>query len=564
MIIVRMIMFFSKLPVFRNSSVSSFQRTLLAALLAALCALGTSGCGKRESAVSQATRDGIFLFDNGTEPRDLDPHLVTGLPEHRIIKSILEGLVAEHPSDSNQVVPGVAESWEHNDDASIWTFHLRENAKWSNGDPVTAGDFQYAYQRMLNPELGAPYAEMLSVIKGATPYNRGELTDWNEVGVKAVDAHTLRLELVGPTAYFPLMLTHYSFFPVHRPTIEKFDAFARRASGWTRAGNFVGNGPFVLTEWLPNQRIVVEKSPTYWDAGAIKLKAVHFFPFQDRQMGMRAYLAGQLHKTDGVPFNQRDQMREQRPEEMREDPFFATSYMGINVRRKALQDSRVRRALAMAIDFNRITTQVTKNGRAADGFVPPGVADYPYQDYFDYDPAAARELLAEAGHPGGEGLPVLSFITVASDTSKTFAEVVQNMWREELGVEIQIENKEWQVLLADMDEGNFDFFLLSWIGDYVDPAAFLKIMKTGSGNNHSGYADPAYDALLDEAARTADVKERLQLLGQAEARLMDAMPIIPATWNRLLYLLHPDVHGWPTQKLLDDFSYKSLSLEAAE
>lgn len=529
--------------------------------LAAILALGA--CGKRESAVAEATRHGILLFDNGTEPRDLDPHLVTGLPEHRIIKALLEGLVADHPTDSNKVVPGVAESWESDATATIWTFHLRDNAKWSNGDPLTAADFDYAYRRMLTPDLGAPYAEMLNVIQGAEAYHKGETDDWSTVGVKVLDPHTLRLELAGPTPHLPLMLTHYSFFPVHRPTIEKFDAFAQRATGWTRPGNYVGNGPFVLTEWLPNQRIVADKSPTYWDVEAIKLNAVHFFPYQDRQAGMRAYLAGQLHKTDGVPFNQRDQMRAERPDELHEDPFFATTYLGINVRHEALSDPRVRHALSMAIDFDRITRQVTKNGRAAEGFVPPGVAGYPYKPWVQYDPEGARALLAEAGHPGGKGIPTLAFITVASDTSRTVAEVVQNMWREELGIEIQIENKEWQVLLADMDEGNFDFFLLAWIGDYVDPESFLRIMTADAGNNHTGYADPAYDALLDKASQTADPAERLALLGQAEDRLMEAMPIIPATWNRLLFLLHPDVRGWPTEKLLDDFSYKSLSLEPA-
>lgn len=528
----------------------------LAGLVTALC---FSACGGGESALETATREGIFLINNGAEPRDLDPHVVTGMPENRVIKALIEGLAAEHPETSEKVVPGMAERWESNNEKSVWTFYLRE-AYWSNGDRVTAGDFAYAYQRILNPEFAAPYASMLFRMKNAEAYNKGDITDFNEVGVRVLDPYVLEIELDGPTPYFPLMLTHYTWFPVHPGTIDAFDAFASRDSGWTLPGNYVGNGPFRLVEWRPNQRIVVEKAPTYWDAESVSLNAIHFFPIQDRQTENRMFQTGQLHKTNGVPFNLRDRYREEGNPSLREDPMFATGYLGLNTNNDGLTDPRVRNALSLATNRKVIIEQVTKNGRPAGGFVPPLIEGYASSEELPYDPARARELLAEAGYPGGEGFPELDFLIVNIDTTKTFAEVLQEMWRRELGIDVNILNKEWQVLIAEMDAGNFDIFLLSWIGDYLDPATFLKIMRTGDGNNRTGYANPEYDALISEANRKADLSERYALLARAETLLLRDLPIIPLSWARNMYLLHESVNGWAASKPLMDQPYKSVTL----
>jgi len=521
------------------------------------------GCKPAGTEADRAAAEGILLVDNGSEPKDLDPHVVTGFPEHRVIKSLLEGLVAEHPTDSNQVVPGVARSWTHNEDATEWTFEIRPNARWSNGEPVTARDFVYAYQRILNPDFAAPYASMLYLIKGAEAYHKGETEDWLDVGVRAPDIFTLEFTLAGPTAHFPLVLTHYTYFPVHKPTIEKSGAFASRSTGWTRPENFVGNGPFFLDDWVPDQRIVVRKSQDYWDADAVSLNAIHFFPIQDRQTSDRMFNAGQLHLTDGVPFNVRDRYRQEQNPALREDPFFSTGYLGLNTEREGLADVRLRRALAMALNMQLIIDRVTKNGRPAEGFVPLGIEGYPYQDYRNYDPEAARALLAEAGYPNGEGLPELAFIITNADTSRAFAETVQAMWREELGVNLRIENKEWQVLISEMDAGNFDLFLLAWVGDYLDPMTFLKVMRTGDGNNRTGFADPVFDGLLNQAGQTADRAERMQLMATAEGRLMEAMPIIPVTWSNFMFLKSEHVEGYPV-KVLHDQPYKSIRLRTVE
>ncbi|MEX0326111.1 MAG: peptide ABC transporter substrate-binding protein [Puniceicoccaceae bacterium] len=528
--------------------------TVAAAALLSLLA----GCGKSESAVDAATRNGVFLYNNGAEPRDLDHHIVTGMPENRVIKSLVEGLVTEHPETSNKVAPGMAKSWESNDDKSIWTFHLRE-AYWSNGDRVTADDFAFAYRRILNPEFGAPYSSMLFRVKNAAAYNRGEISDFSEVGIRVIDASTLQVILDGPTPYFPLMLTHYTWYPIHRGTIEAYGAFASRDSGWTRPGNFVGNGPFLLKEWKPNQRIIVEKNPNHWDADSVTLNAIHFFPVQDRQTENRMFLTGQLHATNGIPYNLRDKYRQENNPTLREDPLFATGYMGINTLNEAISDPKVRRALYLALDRQAIIDKVTKNGQPAGGFVPPFIDGYPSGKPVAYAPDQARQLLAEAGYPDGAGFPNLEFIIVNNDTTRIFAEVVQEMWRTELNIDITILNKEWQVLISEMDSGNFDIFLLSWIGDYLDPATFLKIMRTGDGNNRTGFSNTEFDRLVGEANQQTDLAARYALLARAEAILMEALPILPITWARNMYLMHPDVQGWAPKPLMDQ-PYKAVRL----
>lgn len=521
-----------------------------------------TGCGQREEAVTASTRAGILLFNNGAEPRDLDPHVVTGMPENRVIKSLLEGLVREHPESSSKVLPGMAERWESNAEKSVWTFHLRE-AAWSNGDPVTADDFAYAYRRILNPEFGAPYVSMLFRIKNAEAYNTGAVEDFAEVGIQVLGPRTLQIELDGPTPYLPLMLTHYTWFPVHPGTIEKAGGFASRDSGWTLPENYVGNGPFVLKEWLPNQRIIVEKNPAYWDAASVSLNGIHYFPILDRQTENRMFQTGQLHITNGVPFNLRDKYRAENNPALREDPMFATGYLGLNNRHKGLDDPRVRHALSMALDRKTIIEKVTKNGSPAGGFVPPTIDGYPVADALPHDPEQARQLLVEAGYPGGEGLPSFEFLIANSDTSRTFAEVVQEMWRTELGVSIEILNKEWQVLISEMDSGNYDIFLLSWIGDYLDPATFLKIMRTGDGNNRTGYGNPVYDDLLARANQVASMEQRYALLAEAEALLLKDLPILPVTWARNMYLIHPDVRNWAPKPLMDQ-PYEAVELVPAQ
>ncbi|MDX2110665.1 MAG: peptide ABC transporter substrate-binding protein [Verrucomicrobiota bacterium] len=534
-------------------------RTAATSLILAFTLVVGTACSKR--AVDTAVKDGVLIVVNGAEVQGLDPHAVTGFPEHQVIMTLLEGLVTDDPVDNLKVQPGVAERWEHNPSCTVWTFYLNPNAKWSNGDPVTADDFVYSYKRMLSPKLGALYVEMLYDLKNAEDYFTGKTTDFSTVGVKALNLHTLELSLGHPVPHFLSKLTHYSFFPVHRPTIEKFGAQERRGTNWTQPGNYIGNGPFVLTKWVTNQYIEVHKNPLYWNAANNRLNGIRFLPMENAAAAESAFLAGQVHRIDTIPASKRDYYRQKRPDITRDDPFFNTSYLNYNVRHKPLDDVRVRRALALTIDRRTIVEKLTHNGRPATSFVPPGITGYKTAGHQEWNPEAARALLAEAGYPGGSGFPdKLELLITTNDTTKMIAEALQEMWRKELGIAVQIRLMEWRSLLEATDKGDFDLFLLSWIGDYIDPETFLSIMTTTSGNNRTGWSNASFDQLMRDSKHTGDAAERFRLLGEAEAILLEEAPIAPIAWANRLYLLHPSVKNW-NPKLQDIRPYQSLYFE---
>ncbi|MBN2069400.1 MAG: peptide ABC transporter substrate-binding protein [Opitutales bacterium] len=526
-------------------------------LCALFLALFLTACGRKERPVDLAVKEGILIIDNGSEPEGLDPHTVTGFPEHRILMALYEGLVIENPDVPGDYLPGVADTWISNPDHSVWTFHIRDNAHWSNGDRLVAEDFVYAHNRILNAELGSEYAEMLYPILNAEAFHDGEISDFSEVGVKALDDSTLQYTLKGPTAYFPQMLMHYTYWPVHRPTIEAFNAFSDRTTNWARPGTLIGNGPFVLKNWVTNQVIEVEANPHYWDAATVKLKGIRFLPIDNRDTAERMFLAGQLHKTDSVPFNKRRHYRDTRSDVFHEDEFFADSYVGVNCRKSPLDDIRVRRALYLAINDQLITESVTFNGDAALCWVPPVIQNYDNSIKRDYDPEMARALLAEAGYPGGEGLRPLDLLIVNTDTNKIVSETYQEMWRSELGVKINVVNEEWKVFLDSLAQGNFDLFTMAWIGDYIDPSTFLGMMTEGNGNNHTGWVNKEYDRLLEESSYIADPDARYKVLGQAEDILMTELPILPSSTNPRVYLLDNRVRGWKSHPI-DNHPYKFI------
>ena len=271
----------------------------LISIVVAIVLLNACG-GDSESNVTMGNRDGVLHFGNGAEPQDLDPHIVTGVTEHHIISALLEGLVVKNPQ-TLVPEPAVAESWTISDDGKTYSFSLRENARWSNGDPLTAEDFVWSWWRGLLPQMANLYAYMYFPIKNAEAFYKGEITDFDKVGVKALDDRTLVVTLNNPTPYFLQLLDHPSMFPVHRTTIEKFGKPGERGSLWTRAGNFVGNGAFSLKEWQLNKVLVVEKNPRYWDADVVRLNEIRFYPIENLTTEERMFRAGQLHRTEEVP-----------------------------------------------------------------------------------------------------------------------------------------------------------------------------------------------------------------------------------------------------------------------
>jgi oligopeptide transport system substrate-binding protein len=524
--------------------------------------LALSGCSS-ESGPDTSNDSGaqVLNLGNGAEPQDLDPHIVTGVSEHNVITALLEGLTSVHPVDLTPT-PGVAESWEISEDGLIYTFHLNNNAKWSNGDPVTAMDFVYSWKRSLTPELGSQYAYMLYPVVNAEEYNKGQISDFSEVGVHAIDSHTLSVRLKHSTPYFLGLLEHYSTYPVHQATIEKFGEIGTRGSEWTRQGNFVGNGPFVLKRWVQNQVIEVGKNPLYWDAARVKLDGINFYPFDQLATEERMFRTGQLHITYDLLDQKIETYLKENPELIAIHPYLATYYYNFNTTIKPLDDVRVRRALAMSIDRDAITKNITKGGEtAAYNLTPPDTLGYTARAKLPYDIEEARRLLAEAGYPNGEGFPTLQLLYNTLETHRMIAVAIQQMWKQALNIDITLYNQEWKVYLDSQRTFNYQISRAGWIGDYVDPNTFLDMFIKDGGNNRTGWSNPEYDRLISKAANTHDQNERYELFQQAEAILVDEVPILPIYTYSKVYLISPNVKGW-TPNILDRHPYKYVYLEA--
>ena len=517
-------------------------------------------CAKRETPADQAVRDQVLLRGLSTDLSGLDPHLITQLPEINVVSTLFEGLVDEDPVDLHPV-PGVAESWEVSPDTLTYTFHLRANARWSNGEPVTAQDFANSIRRVLTASLGADYATMLYVLANAEAFHKGTLTDFAQVGVQAPDARTLRLTLAHLAPYFVSQLTHPAWYPVYLPALEKSGSPYQRGNPWAEPGSLVGNGPFVLKVARRGEVIVVEKSPTYWDAATVRLNAIRFYPAEDRESEERAFRAGQLHLTEALPVSKVDTYKREQPGVLQIGAFLDTYFYRLNTTRPGLDHVKVRQALAAAIDRAGIVARITRGGQQpAHSFTPPGVGDYVPPDVLRHDLDAARRLLTEAGFPGGKGLPPLEIMINSSGNHRAIAEAIQEMWRRELGVEVRVNNMEQATLLANRRTLDYSIMRAEWSADYLDPKTFLDVFRSDSNNNHTGWKNPAYDALLAESDRTADPVARHALMQRAEAILLGEAPIIPIYYYTSVRLVSPAVHGWhPT--LLDRHPYKHVWLE---
>jgi oligopeptide transport system substrate-binding protein len=523
-------------------------------------ALSLAGCGRRETRVEVGDREQILYKGNGSEPQELDPDIVTGVSEYHILMSLFEGLVSEDPHDLHPV-PGVAERWDVSPDGTVYTFHLRNNAKWSNGDPVVAHDFLESYKRMLAPTLASEYSYMHYVVKNARAYNEGKITDFDQVGYKVLDDHTFQVTLENSTPYFLSLLLHHSWFPMHLPTIRKYGDPYLRGSKWTRVGRFVGNGAFVLAKWRVNDVIVVKKSPTYWDRDRVRLKEIHFAPIESDETEERAFRAGQLHVTETVPLTKLDFYRQSYPDLLHIEPYLGTYFYRCNVTKPPMNDKRVRRALALTIDRESLVKNVLRGGQLpAFCLTPPGTAGYTCRTQLHENIAEAKRLLAEAGYPGGKGLPPIELLYNTLEAHRIIAESIQQMWNKNLGLEVQLVNQEWKVYLDSERTLNYQVDRASWIGDYVDPNTFLDMFVTGGGNNRTGWSNLEYDRLIAEAARTTDPQQRLEVFQKAEAILLDEVPIIPIYFYTHVYALRPEVKGWyPT--ILDNHPYKYVYLQ---
>ncbi len=517
-----------------------------------------SGCNVVDPQFAESAR--TLRVGNGAEPSDLDPHLVSGVTEHVILSTLFEGLVNLDAATLDPI-PGVAHSWDVSPDGLNYTFHLREDARWSNGDRVTADDFVYAWRRILTPALGSEYAHMLHCIENAKEYNEGRLTDFGKVGVSAPDPHTLCVRLKYPTPYFLSMQIHFTYFPVHRPTIERYGEMTTRGTAWTRAGNFVGNGPFCLTQWDPDRVLRVVKNPHYWDAGRVYLGEIQFYPIDNLNTEELLFRVGRLDLTSTVPLNKVEVYLRNRPDVIHISPYLGTYFYRFNTTRKPFDDIRVRRAFSLAIDREDLVKNVVRAGRrAAFSLTPPGIEGYNPPAVAIFAPDEARRLLSEAGYPGGRGFPEVEILYNTSEDHRQVAEAIQAMWREVLGVNVRLRNQDWKVYLNSLSTLDYAVARSAWIGDVIDPINFLECFTTNNGNNRTGFSSAKYDLLIDKARGVADVSERYQTLQEAERLLLEESPIAPLYFYTRVYLKSPRVKG-VEPNLLGYVDFKRIVIE---
>ena len=520
------------------------------------------GCSESISPVDSGLEKQIYHHGNGSEPQGIDPHIVTGVPEHHILISLCEGLTIPNPNpdDMNGYMAGTAESWSVSEDGKEYIFNINEKARWSNGEPVTANDFVWSWKRILTASLGSQYPDMLYYLVGAYEYHNGLTDDFSEVGVKAIDQKTLKVNLKNPTPFFLGLLSHYSTWPVHKETVLKYGDIDDRNGEWTRPGNFVCNGPFQLKSWELNNKIVVEKNPYYYDASIVKLNEIHYYPVSNVMTEDRMFRAGQLHLTSTLPSQKCPIYIEENPN-LRIDPYMGTYFYRINTNHEALKDVRVRKALAYSIDRELLVNKVTKCGQIpAYSFTPPGSNGYEPKTQIPFDPELAKSLLEDAGYSDENPFPKLEILFNTNEDHRKIALAIQQMWQVNLGIEIELVNQDWKVYLNREMIGDFQISRAGWIGDYEDPNTFLDLMRPNRGNNKTGWENKEYDELVEKANTINNQSERYEMLYKAEEILIDNMPIIPLYTYVRSYQLSPDVKGF-NPHILDHHHPKFIYLE---
>lgn len=524
----------------RQSRGSARCRAYFVAMLAGLAVL--TGCGRPESADSERA----IRLSQRNEPTDLDPATASLPDEFFIIRALGEGLLVPNP-DGAAPLPGAAERYSVSEDRLTYTFFLREDIKWSNGERLTAHDFVASYRRVLTPETGAPKAHLFYAVRNARAFVRGELTRFEDVGIRANDDTTLVITLERPHDAFPRYVASGAWIPVNPRVV------AAHGTRWTQPANHVGNGPFTLTEWKPQQRIIVRRNPGYRDASRVQVDALHFVRFDSADTEDRAFRAGQVDVTMSVPASKLALYAEERPAELHRAPLAETRFISLNTGRAPLNDARVRRALSLSIDRSKIVERVLRGGQTAAGrFLSPALLRQrgPARDetvsVVRHDPALARELLAQAGFPRGVGFPKLEF--TGWDRNPTL-EAVQQMWKQELGIDVGIVIHEAKVHLASLHAGTYDIAFVTNLLDVPDPVAALADFTAEAPNNFPHWNSPEFERLLREAAEHSHATQREAALLEAERLLLESAAVVPVYFNAQNWLMSPRVRGWQQDAL---------------
>ncbi len=498
-------------------------------------------CGLGNVALAQV----VFHRGNDGDPETLDAHKTSTVSEAHLLRDLSEGLVIHH-IDGN-VVPGVAESWTVGSDGKTYTFKLRANAKWSNGEPIKAGDFVYSLKRIINPATGAKYANILYPIRNAEKINKaGEGASLDELGVKALDDRTLEISLERPTPYFLELLTHQTGLPVHPPSVEKF------GKDFVKPENWVSNGAYALKEFVPNSHIKMEKNKNFYDAANVQIDTILYYPAPDLAAAARRFQAGELHMTTDIPADQIQQLREKLGSQVKVAPYLGTYFLIVNSAKKPFDDVRVRRALSLVIDREFIAEEIWGGTMLpAYGVIPPNIGNYGERAEADFKGASpldredeAKRLLAAAGYGPGMPLRVQLRYNTTDNNRRTMIAIAEQ-WKV-LGVETSFINTDGKTHFALLrDGGDFDIARYGWIGDYSDPQNFLFLfLSDNKGFNSGKYDNPKFDALLQQGADELDLVKRAAILREADSILAVDMPWIPLMYYSSKNLVSPKLVGF--------------------
>jgi oligopeptide transport system substrate-binding protein len=511
-----------------------------------------SGCTRREPAAD-------LTIINNPEPESLDPAIIVAQADSRIVQGLFEGLTRLEPVAA-RAVPGLAESWDISPDGKIYTFHLRTNLLWSTGDPITSADVVYSWIRALDPKTVSRYAGQLYYLKNAEEFNTGKITNAALVGVSAPDQFTVRVELKSPTAFFLDLCAFQTLAVVPRQAIEKY------GDRWLMARPLPVSGAYELVDWRLNDKVRLKKNPLYWDATNTQSEIIDLLPVGSPTTALNLYERGQadiVWDKELIPSELVDVL-------LKRPDFHAFNYLGtyffrFNVTRKPFDDPRVRKALALAVDKERIVKKITRAGEMTTShLVPAGTQNYHPPEGLGYDPELARKLLAEAGYPGGKGFPRFEYTFNAAGGGggkihENIAVELQQMWRDELGIQMDLRQVETQVFWGAQSRLDYTLSKSSWIGDYNDANTFLGMFVTGDGNNETGWGNPHYDQLIHAANEETDLKRREKLFQQAETILVhDEMPIVPLYIYVGINYFDTNKVGGIWENLLDDHPLRSI------
>lgn len=535
------------------------KRTPLAMFIAGLLSISAvySAQAADVPAGVQLAQQQNIVINNGTEVASLDPQKVEGIPESNIILNLLEGLVS---TDANgHVVPAAAAQWE-NQDFKTWTFHLRPDAVWSDGSPVTAQDFVYSWQRLADPKTGSPYASYLQYakIENIDDILTGKKGP-QSLGIKAIDDKTLQVTLSEPVPYFISMLSRTALMPVKRAVIEKF------GEKWTLPANYVGNGAYRLKEWVVNERIVLERSPSYWNNKKTVIDKATFLPIASEVSDVNRFRSGEIDITNSaIPPNLFAKMKKEIPEQLHVNPYLCTFYYEINNQRAPFTDPRVRAAVKLTLDRDIIANKIMGQGQIpAFSFTPtftegakftaPAWASWSQEQRN----AEARKLLEQAGFSAAKPLK-FALLYNTSDQNKQQAIAAASMWKKNLGAEVTLRNQEWKTSLESRHQGQYDIARATWCGDYNEPSAFLNLVLSNSSINTIFYKSPAFDALMASTLKAPDEAARAALYQQAEAQLDKDSALIPVYYRVSARLIRPSVGGFTGKDPLDYTDVKNL------